>query len=141
MKSRNKLGWQYTSNIYSPTCSAIILRNKLNDSLQCSYYRTLDYLFLTLQTAPPIIKLVHQELPKSAQSSRLVVIRCQATGNPTPYVRWLKQNEHGSFVTEANISSWKMGSSTLLRTEHHGKYRCEARNALGQVYKDQIISK
>lgn len=70
------------------------------------------------------------------------VIRCEASGNPEPTIKWI---HNGRPLSEAPPNSRRSVTSntitiTPLTKNDTGNYGCNATNSLGYVYKDVYIN-
>lgn len=61
-----------------------------------------------------------------------VNVSCNATGNPTPSVKWIRKTVDGLHV---QVTQWDGKNHTLqinsLLEEHYGDYMCVAENKFG----------
>lgn len=68
-----------------------------------------------------------------------VIVECQATGNPKPEVRWLKQRERDGLFVPHKSSVYQNASHLVIndmKEDDFSLYRCEARNKMGVVVED-----
>lgn len=97
---------------------------------------------LFLFTAKP--KIHFTSIKQSLIEGDDVIVNCNATGNPVPEVRWLKESEDGTFSPYKD-SSWSKNNTYLtiqdLKKDDFAAYKCEARNKMGEAEKAISISK
>jgi len=70
------------------------------------------------------------------------VIKCEASGNPEPTIKWI---HNGRPLSEASINPRRSVTSntitiTSLIKNDTGNYGCNATNSIGYVYKDVYIN-
>lgn len=73
-----------------------------------------------------------------------VMLTCQAKGNPTPKVRWLKQREEDGLFVPFQSTVDHNGTHLVikdLKEEDFAVYRCEAVNKMGQMSYDFNVGK
>ena len=91
-------------------------------------------LFNTLE--PPTVKISPSSGHMTSRKGGQVTFECQATGNPSPEIRWTKKN--GYLDTGQKIETGYMLKINHVDRQHAGTYQCFADNGIGQAVTAEV---
>ena len=98
------------------------------------YFFPNELMFLVLLFLPVPPKIVKQPQNISIDEGDMIILECEALGFPVPQITWFLNDS----VLSTNSSLVEIISAS--KSEHEGRYRCEAKNPAGSVAASAIVT-
>ena len=95
-----------------------------------------------IHAVPPTIENSQRIVEKSTVIGQSITLECIASGTPTPQIKWIREDEPLSFITNPNLLMIDGGKKLrIINTQliEVGGYTCVATNVAGNATKEFLL--